>query len=251
MSTPDDRPAMYVGYLPLPWAHSRFLRWFIPLSLWAITGLAAIGAVGMRSPGPGSWGALATPAEPDTVTGVAVAEPYAMLITASGESVLVVEEGKFGAQDRFADLAGTTVTARGWMIEGRGRRMLEVLEVDSSSGSMGAPVITADPRRPDAVTLAGELMDGKCHLGVMKPGDGRGHRACAILCMRGGIPPLLQVTDEAGVQRLLLVHGPDGTRCPDEIVQRAGEPIQLTGRLGWIGDLPTLEVAGPTAVAAR
>ena len=140
--------------------------------------------------------------------------------------------------------------ARGWLIERDGRRMLEVLDTPLIAATrLPLPAITPDPRRPDPVTLAGELMDGKCHLGVMKPGDGRGHRACAILCMRGGIPPLLQVTTDDGDERLLLVHGPEGGRCPDAIIERAGEPIALTGRLGWIGDLPTLEVAGPTALA--
>lgn len=40
------------------------------------------------------------------------------------------------------------------------------------------------------VTLDGELVDSKCYLGTMKPGDGKTHKSCAILCLRGGIPPL-------------------------------------------------------------
>jgi hypothetical protein len=42
-------------------------------------------------------------------------------------------------------------------------------------------------------TLIGEIVDSKCYLGVMNPGALIPHRACAIRCISGGIPPVLLV----------------------------------------------------------
>lgn len=258
MSRPTSPAAddFHVGYLPLPWAHSRFLRWFIPLGLWITTAMAGVGAWGMRPAGDGVWTALTSPPEVIELTGVAVAEPYAMVLVPNPdrpgeppETVLVVEPGKIGSQDRFADHAGNVVTVRGHRLERDGRRMLEILELEPITSEVTAALAAvsagfiADSRRPGEVTLAGELMDGKCHLGAMKPGDGMGHAACAVLCIRGGIPPLLRVEEEDGRVRFLLVVGEDG-RCPDDVAVLAGSPIELTGRLGWYGDLPVLVVAG-------
>ena len=38
-----------------------------------------------------------------------------------------------------------------------------------------------------AVTLTGEIVDSKCFLGVMNPGNLKPHKACAIRCISGGI----------------------------------------------------------------
>ena len=49
------------------------------------------------------------------------------------------------------------------------------------------------------VTLVGEVVDPKCWLGDMKPGDGKAHAACARLCMEGGIPPMLRVRTDSSL----------------------------------------------------
>ena len=88
------------------------------------------------------------------------------------------------------------------------------------------------------VTLRGEIVDSKCFLGVMTPGQGKTHRACASLCLRGGIPPALFVEDRAGASRLVLLVSPAGDALDPAIVaDRAFEPTEMTGRLertdGW------------------
>ena len=42
-------------------------------------------------------------------------------------------------------------------------------------------------------TFVGEIVDSKCFLGVMNPGRLTPHRACAIRCISGGVPPVLLV----------------------------------------------------------
>ena len=45
------------------------------------------------------------------------------------------------------------------------------------------------PRPLGSLQIEGEIVDIKCWLGRMKPGDGRTHRACGQFCIQGGIPP--------------------------------------------------------------
>lgn len=246
MSHSDD--AIYVGYLPLPRRHARFLRLAIPISLWLIVVVAGLSAWGMRSAGPGEWTFLAAQAEPETWTGELRAAPYPLLLVPQDDgtvrTVLVVESGKFGAQARLDEHDGRQVTLTGWRLEREGRTMIELLTGDEAIDAGETIQRTPPDLTPRPVVLSGELMDGKCHLGAMKPGDGKTHKACAMLCIEAGIPPLLRVTDDAGVARFVLVIGADGGPCPSEIVARAGEPLALNGTMFVVGDLPVLMVAG-------
>ena len=53
------------------------------------------------------------------------------------------------------------------------------------------------------VTLTGEIVDTKCHFGVMKAGEGKVHRECAVRCISGGAPPGFLARDRSGEARLL------------------------------------------------
>jgi hypothetical protein len=88
------------------------------------------------------------------------------------------------------------------------------------------------------VVLRGEIVDSKCFLGVMTPGQGKTHRACASLCLRGGLPAALLVDAGDGAMRLVLLV----TRTGDPVDAAAGAaapgaPIEARGELartrGW------------------
>jgi hypothetical protein len=85
------------------------------------------------------------------------------------------------------------------------------------------------------VTLTGEIVDSKCFLGVMVPGEGVTHRGCAALCLRGGIPAALLVKQKNGVPSLYLIAGSAATR--DRAIAWAGEVVEMTGTVtqpgGW------------------
>jgi hypothetical protein len=85
-------------------------------------------------------------------------------------------------------------------------------------------------------TLRGEIVDSKCHLGVMNPGERRTHRACAKLCIRGGIPPILWVEDDAGRCSKLLLVGADGRAVNDEVLELVGDPVEISGDVVRVGD---------------
>jgi hypothetical protein len=241
-----DRDPFFIGWLPMPRRYARFL---VPVALALVAAAGVAGVIlarGQRSPGPGTWADDVT-----TFTGVVYAEPYAM-IRVPGEggtplTLLLVNEGKFGAKDRVRALDGKPARVGGTLLARDGRGMLEL--ADGDAGLQPAELAEADraalrrpePRQLGTVTLGGEIVDSKCYLGAMKPGGGRTHKACAVLCLRGGIPPLFAGRD--GTLRLLVDAG--GGPLHPAHCDRAADPIELTGAAEEWGDLPVLRVAAP------
>jgi hypothetical protein len=72
--------------------------------------------------------------------------------------------------------------------------------------------------RGDDVTGCGEIVDSKCFLGVMNPGEGTVHCDCARVCLRGGIPPMLLIRGARAEEALVL------------LVDAAGAPVGRAGR---------------------
>lgn len=86
-------------------------------------------------------------------------------------------------------------------------------------------------------TLRGEIIDSKCFLGVMKPGNSKPHRACATRCISGGVPPLLLLRDEAGGATYLLLVGSNGESINKDVLSMVAEPLQISGRVMRHDDL--------------
>jgi hypothetical protein len=96
-------------------------------------------------------------------------------------------------------------------------------------------------------TLRGEVVDAKCHLGVMRPGSGKAHRACAARCIASGSPPMLWVQDAAAGRDLhLLLVGADGRMLGRELLPWVAEAVEVTGRVERHDGLLVLH-AEPTA----
>ena len=66
----------------------------------------------------------------------------------------------------------------------------------------------------------------------MNPGEGKPHRACAVRCIAGGIPPLL-VVEPTGRRRpsRVLLTGPGGRAINAEVLDYVAEPVRVTGEL--------------------
>ncbi|MCA9294602.1 MAG: hypothetical protein KDA20_12385 [Phycisphaerales bacterium] len=231
----QDANAFYVGYLPLPRAHRRALRIYIPTLIACIAVLGVAFAFAQRDPGPGAW---------DTSrlrewTGRLQALPYPVLIDdTDGSALLVVEQGKHGP--RQAAHTSGHARLRGWLLERNGRRMIE-LDPAEDALRISAPTTTPPPRAPGPVVeLVGEILDAKCYLGAMKPGDGKAHKACATLCIQGGIPPMLYVDEPSGHRRHYLIIAPDGLSAADIVLPFIGEPVSIRGRLAKLADLDLL-----------
>lgn len=224
----------YVGYLPkAPDGIARFIRRVvIGLGLAAVAvGLVLALAQMPFSDSTFEYGKLTT------LEGVVMTKPYPTLrVLRPGEAgqmekysrYLLVAPGKHGADDLVAGFDGKAVRLRGQLIYREGGTMVEVVP-GSVTPAQTAIVIEEETRDLGPTTLTGEIVDSKCYLGVMNPGNGKVHRDCAARCLSGGIPPLF-VTIGRGEQFLLV--GPDGRALSgDTLREFIAEPVTIHGEL--------------------
>lgn len=141
--------------------------------------------------------------------------------------ILLVGQGKHGFD--LAGPSGRAAALQGTLIY---RDDLQMAEVVPDSLRLG------DEQRalPVAKSLGwrifqGEIVDSKCHLGVMKPGSGRVHKECALLCLRGGVPPLLVLRrNDQAIAHVVLI-GSDGRALGREVLDAVAEPVEVKGEL--------------------
>lgn len=253
----------FVGYLPMDAASRRGLLALV-VSLVGIIGfVGAIASASRRPAGPAVWDTQTL----ETIEGRVVALPYPHVVldapslgVSAGSSVLVVEEGKHGAA-RLASLDGTRVRLRGYSLRRGDWRMLELMPGD-------AAIETLDPSVPSAsiapvaaateVVLQGEIVDSKCFLGAMRPGDGLVHRACAILCVQGGVPPVLVISQGSQIDPRLaltnmdaaIVMERDGSPLSERYQNLIGVAVEVRGQLTQVGGLPRLALRSVKPLAA-
>lgn len=152
---------------------------------------------------------------------------------------LLVRPFKHGADDLFQGLDGHRVRLSGtlaWMDE---RTLLEV--EPESVADLGPAAATLDEQVIGPVKLTGEIVDSKCYLGVMSPGNLNVHRDCAARCLSGGVPPSFVVRDSTGARRAILLVGAQGEAVGQAALAVVAEPLEITGRLVRRGELYVLQ----------
>lgn len=237
---------LYVGYLKTPPPVLRFLSWLIPAVVCGLSACMLAWALTQPSPGTGVW----EDGRPVQLRGTLVARPYPMLLLDSPsetpEVVLLVEVGKLGVARETEAWNGRAVVASGWPLHRSGRRMLELepepaaLVLDSSGTDA-----RVQPQPLGPAKLRGEIVDSKCYLGAMKPGEGKTHKECATLCIRGGIPPMLVSFDVGRTPTFTLISGPDGGPLQSDAHPFVGDLVEASGELFRLGNLRILRVAAP------
>ena len=234
----------YVGYLPkAPPALARFVR-RLTLLLCLLGVAIALALVTGQMPFANSafeYGKIRG------FEGIIDARPYPTLLVArpgevrSGDKhsrYLLVAPGKHGADNIVAGFDGKEVRLKGQLIYRASETMIEI-EPGSISTLTGHPAPETPTVDLGAVTVTGEIVDSKCYLGVMNPGNGKVHRDCAARCISGGIPPIFVTLD--GEQFLLV--GPEGTAiAPDALREFVAEPITITGEALRRGEARILRV---------
>ena len=68
------------------------------------------------------------------------------------------------------------------------------------------------------------------------PGRQKTHRACAVRCISGGIPPILRITNTEGEPTHRLLTGTDGTPINKRILEFVAEPVEISGTIQRHGD---------------
>jgi hypothetical protein len=79
--------------------------------------------------------------------------------------------------------------------------------------------------------LNGEILDPKCYLGVMRPGEGKPHRSCAIRCIAGGIPPFFKSRTKEDYHQYFFVLDKDGRPINQEIAPYVADEVQICGQI--------------------
>jgi hypothetical protein len=195
------------------------------------------------------WGTI------KTFTGILRTQPYPHLLAprpsnTQGQSpystYYLVAPWKFGLdREAVASFDGKTVSLKGTLIYRGNQTMIEVVPE-----SIHATNIISNIDLPSVVslgkqTLIGEIVDSKCFLGVMNPGQLAPHRACAIRCISGGVPPVLLVSQKDGPAIYLLLVSDDGKPVNKQVLELVAEPVEITGEVERQGELLILK-ADPT-----
>lgn len=242
----SDKP-FFVGYLPVPGP----LRLFLGLAaLGLMIGFAVFGfAMGTAQDDPGP-GAFRFDYGRQTVTGVIELTPYPILHVTEGndrikpgDSFMMVAGGKAGVDGRAEPLEGQIAQASGVVLERGDLYMLQLrggrngLRAAEGSGAIPA----AEPL--GRWRLAGEICDGKCLAGAMRPGRGLAHKACANLCLLGDVPPIFVSSAPVEGSEFLLITGPDGTRLPEEAYDYIGQYVSVEGDIQRHGALLVFAIA--------
>lgn len=223
---------LYVIYRPLPATLLTLVLAAVGGLAGLLLGTAAATALAQRDPGPAVWDT----SNATTLTGTIIADPYPMLLPADGSpGVLLVGVGKVGPPSSVTDLVGNATEVTGYTLDRDGLRMLEV---ESAVAAQSPMIDRARSTDLGEHAIATEILDSKCYLGAMKPGSGEGHQACAILCVTGGIPPMISWVDAQGTRHHALLTAGDGSPMPEEYRGLIAEPVTVRGRLtsrdGWL-----------------
>ena len=233
----------FVGYLPVP-ADLRLFLWSVTLGL--VLAAGAIGyVVGTTQDDPGPGAAMGR----QTLTGVIELTPIPILHVTqgsdrvpAGRTLMMSGAGKSGVLPRAQDLNGKLARASGALLKRGDIEMLQLrggrngLRMEDGPAEIPAPVALGRWR------LAGEICDGKCLAGAMRPGRGLAHKACANLCIAGGVPPVFVSTQPVEGSEFLMISGPDGGELPQAVFDHMGHYISLEGHITRHGDLLVLAI---------
>jgi hypothetical protein len=244
----------YIGWEgKAPASHGRVTRRAV-LAMLAIVLVAGAGfAASQRLIGTAffEWGNV------KEFSGVLRPDPYPhLVIPAEGTNgtalaAPLVAPFKFGVKRTdIAVFDGRLVKLRGTRIHRDGRLMIELVpgSITAASDSLSPSARErAGVRGPSETpvslgqqTFRGEIVDSKCWMGVMNPGVLTPHRACAVRCISGGIPPMLLVRREGAPALNLLLTDAAGAPVNDRVLDFVAEPVEITGEVVRYGELLTL-----------
>ena len=247
-----DKP-FFVGYLNMPAALKKFY-WPLVIMLIVFTGFAGYSLASLqKGVGPGVWQTTKL----ETIVGYLTVDPYPVLHRidpndpAQIQSVLLVNQGKFSAEAVSASHQNSWVSITGVPIIRGGWTMLEVGSSDNFVSSNPDDAALLQKVRDGViehslgpVELTGEIADSKCFLGVMKPGEGSVHKACAEVCLIGGMPAMLIVRGDDQLKYGYLLVQPDGAAASSMVAEKAAEQLTVSGELTRKGDLLYLKMSG-------
>ncbi len=238
----------YIGWMPkAPASFAKRVRWVLliifPLAL--VIGLVLASFQKKFSTARFEFG------KSTEIKGIYSNTPVPMLRMVSGKdiwgntsyiSIPLVGYGKHGAETAIMQLEkekntsfkDKELTVKGTLLYSEGKVLLQVSKEENPVVGIGNNAgISSLPERKELGVqhIKGEIIDPKCYFGVMKPGEGKVHRDCAIRCILGGIPPVFKVMNEKGVMNYYLIVGPNGEKMNETVQDYVAEPVEVEARV--------------------
>ncbi|MEM9432969.1 MAG: hypothetical protein AAGA12_03545 [Pseudomonadota bacterium] len=240
----------FVGYLPVPGGLKGFL-------LLASAGLVALMlltgfVIGSTQDDPGQSGFRFDYGR-QTVTGVVELTPYPILrvtegndLIKPGKTLMMTAAGKSGVDSRAMPLEGQLATITGIVLQ---RGTIDMVQLIGGRRGISAAEGEAPQTEVEPLgrwKVAGEICDGKCLYGAMRPGRGLAHKACAALCLIGDVPPVFVSTQPVDGEEFMLITGPDGTRLPKAAYDFIGQFVSVEADIERRGDILVMRMDAST-----
>ncbi|OEC93404.1 hypothetical protein A9Z06_09570 [Rhizobium sp. YK2] len=249
MLKPAER-GFFVGYFKKVPADVRALMiGFIVFFLGGMASASVFLSINTESPGAGSY---ADELHGEHLIGMMETSPYPVLrVPATGSrparAIMLAGSGKFGVDDRALPLAGKAAQVGGVFVKRGDLEMLLIGGGDDLKAAEPQPVALPDPSPSESLgrwRLTGEICDGKCGGGAMKPGTGLAHKACANLCISGDVPPVFVSTAPVEGHIYFLLSSGNGGPMPEGLLDKTGIPVVLEGTIERRDDLLIFKVDG-------
>jgi len=176
------------------------------------------------------------------VPGIKVMNGKDWLGRASYITIPLIGYGKFGAdgimldleKQKHIDLNQKEITLKGTLLYNDGKLLMQIDAADNPLVSINKTIgenILPVQKELGEQTILGEIVDPKCFFGVMKPGEGKPHKDCAIRCISGGIPPVLKVTNKEGEANYYLIVGAHGEKMGQAVKEFVATPVAIKAKV--------------------
>lgn len=243
-----NKDEFYIGWMDkAPSSFVAFVRKYIFALVPVVIALAVIFALSQKKFGKGTF-EFGTLTE---VEGVYFSEPFANIKVVAGKDIFgnssfitipLIGYGKFGADGIISDiekeknisLEGKRIKLKGTLLYNDGKVLMQVDGNDKPLVNVSETVVQEKEliqlKQLGNIEVKGEIVDPKCFFGVMKPGEGKPHKDCAIRCILGGIPPVLHVTARDGSDNYYFIVGSNGGKMNRAVKDFVAAPVQVKAK---------------------
>ncbi len=246
----SSRDEFYIGYKKMP-GRLRMFSLGVALILVLASSALAFGLYVAQKAPPATRLVRAS-----VMGGIFQADPYPMLHIAptaedpNGGTVLMHRPGKHGVPaDKARGLDGKPVQVGGAFFTRNGTRFLQVglgggnqLRLADSDEVDTSPWVAFEPEPLGHFQLKGKIVDHKCFLGGMIPGQGKTHRGCATYCLASGVPPMFASFRPDGSLVSYVLAGADGKALGPDALKYVAAPIEAEGEVERVGDLLVFKI---------
>jgi len=237
----------YIGWMAnAPKSFAKFIKKYLVALLPVVIALAGLLALSKFAAGNFEFGQLTE------LKGIYFNSPVPCIKVINGKDIWgnvsymtipLIGYGKHGADGIITDiekeknisLNQKEVTLKGTLLYNDGKTLMQIDKNDNPLIKISTAVISPEflPKKKDLgiQTMKGEIVDPKCFFGVMKPGEGKPHKDCAIRCILGGMPPVLVVRNEKDEANYYLIVGANGEKMNEAVKDFVAEPVSVEAKL--------------------